>query len=135
MTRGFNGSRKGFAAGFSLLEILVAFAILTVTLGILLQIFGKGVELASTGESYSRALLLAESMLATVGTTQEIEIGESHGEFDEMYNWSINVELYEDGELDSETGGLQFLLYRVQVAVRWESRSLVLETLRIGRRV
>ncbi len=134
MKRSLKGNRNS-VSGFSLLEILVAFAILTVTLGILMQIFGKGIHLASTGETYSRALLLAESMLATVGNTQKIEIGESHGEFDGMYSWSINVQPYDDGDLDDEASGLQFLLYRVQVSVRWESRSLVVETLRIGPRV
>lgn len=123
-----------FEAGFTLLEILVAFSILAITLGILMQIFSKGIHLVSTGERYSRALLLAESMLDTVGQTGEIEVGESAGEVDDFYEWSIDVRLFEDEDLDSEIGTPQFALYRVLVSLRWENRAVVLETLRFGPR-
>ncbi|MGH8550602.1 MAG: type IV pilus modification PilV family protein [Methylococcales bacterium] len=124
-----------FEAGFTLLEILVAFSILAITLGILLQIFSKGIHLVSTGERYGRALLMAESMLDSVGQTGEIEAGESTGVVDDFYEWSIDVRLYEDEDLDSEIATPQFSLYRVQVSVRWENRAVVLETLRFGPRV
>ncbi|MCI0654892.1 MAG: type II secretion system GspH family protein [Methylococcaceae bacterium] len=135
MKRGLPRKGRDFEAGFTLLEILVAFSILAITLGILLQIFSKGIHLASTGEQYSRALLLAESMLDTVGRTEEIEVGESAGEIDDFYEWSIAVRLYEDEDLDAEVVSPPFSLYRVQVSVRFENRAVVLETLRFGPRV
>lgn len=135
MIAGYSRKAARSLRGFALLEILVAFAILALTLGVLLQIFGKGMNMASTGENYSRALLFAESILATVGRTEEIEVGDRYGEFDENYSWSVHVQLYEDEQLDYEQPGLQYLLYRVQVVVRWNDRTVTLETLRIGSRV
>lgn len=122
-------------SGFSLLEILVAFSILAISLGILLQIFSSGIQLASTGEHYSRALLLAESTLATIGKTQETEVGENSGRVNDFYDWTVNIQLYEEEDLDFERGRLQFSVYHVQVLVRWENRAVVLETLRFGPRV
>ena len=126
------GRAEAAEAGFSLLEILVAFSIMAVILGILMQIFSKGIDLASTGDEYSRAMLLAESMLATVGHTQAVEPGETTGEVDDFYEWSIGIEPFENEDLDSGIASPQFSLYRVQVRVRWANRAVVLDTLRFG---
>lgn len=119
-------------SGFSLLEILVAFSILAITLGVLLEIFSKGIHSASASEKYTRALLLAESTLDTVGQTQEIEIGENSGVVDDIYEWSIDIQPYEDEDSDPEFGNPQFSLYRVRVSVHWEKHRVVLTTLRFG---
>ncbi|MCI0653682.1 MAG: prepilin-type N-terminal cleavage/methylation domain-containing protein [Methylococcaceae bacterium] len=132
MTHSFPGKRRDCEAGFSLLEILVAFSIMAVMLGVLLQIFGKGLNMADTGERYSRAVLLAESLLATVGQTRKIEAGEESGETEDLYEWAIDIQPYEDPDSDPAIQTAQFSLYSVLVAVRWENRSVVLQTLRFG---
>ncbi|MGH8498698.1 MAG: type IV pilus modification PilV family protein [Methylococcales bacterium] len=132
MKRSIPRKRRASEAGFSLLEILVAFSIMAVMLGVLLQIFGKGLNLADTGERYSRAVLLAESMLATVGQTLKIEAGEESGVVEDLYEWSIDIQPYEDPYAGSENDNPQFSLYSVLVSVRWENRSVVLATLRFG---
>lgn len=53
--------------GFSLLEVLVAFAILSIALGVLLQIFATGMRNVGLSEEYSQAALYAESILAAYG--------------------------------------------------------------------
>ncbi|MCI0653897.1 MAG: prepilin-type N-terminal cleavage/methylation domain-containing protein [Methylococcaceae bacterium] len=132
MTRSFPGKRRDSEAGITLLEILVAFSIMAVILGVLLQIFGKGLNLADTGERYSRAVLLAESLLATVGQIRKIEAGEESGEAEDLYEWSIDIQPYEDPDLGPAIQTAQFPLYSVLVSVRWENRSVVLQTLRFG---
>ncbi|MCS5565879.1 MAG: prepilin-type N-terminal cleavage/methylation domain-containing protein [Methylococcales bacterium] len=117
-------------SGFSLLEVLVAFSILALSLGTLMQIFSKGLELASMGDRYSRALVLAESTLATIGYTQPIETGESSGAFDNVYDWSIKIQPHNLEDLDPSS--LDLSLYQVQVMVAWENRRVFLETLRFG---
>lgn len=116
-------------SGFSLLEMLVAFSILALSLGTLMQIFSKGLELASTSDQYSRALVLAESTLASIGHTRPIEAGESNGTFDEIYDWSIKIQ---PGDMDLEQSSLNLALYHVQVMMDWGNRRVLLETLRFG---
>jgi prepilin-type N-terminal cleavage/methylation domain-containing protein len=50
------------ASGFSLLEVLVAFAILSISLGVLLQVFATGLRNAGVADDYTRATLYAESI-------------------------------------------------------------------------
>lgn len=81
-------------AGFSLLEILVAFAVLALTLGVLLRIFGGGTRTAATVDEYTRAITLGESLLSTVGVTIPLQPGETEGDLDEQYHWRLQVSPY-----------------------------------------
>jgi general secretion pathway protein I len=49
--------------GFSLLEILVAFSILTVSLGIVLKIFSTGITTAQVTGDYTTAVQIAKKLL------------------------------------------------------------------------
>lgn len=114
----------------------MAFSILTLSLGILLQIFGKGADLAVTSEGYTKAILLAESTLAGVGLVEELEEGEIQGTTDDAYDWTIIVEPYEPENEEIVMDSLPIAVYQVQVMIRWgdsdRPRSVVLKTLRFG---
>src|SRR5260370_22430505 len=57
------------SAGFTLIEILVAFTVATLLLGALYQVFSTGLRSSASAEHYADAVLLAESGLdALVGT-------------------------------------------------------------------
>ena len=71
--------RANAQRGFSLLEVLVAFAILAVSLTILLQIFGGGTRSLRISEEYRQAAVAAESVLAQVGHTLPLAPGEQTG--------------------------------------------------------
>ena len=122
--------------GFSLLEILVAFSILSMALGVLLAIFGKGLNLAATSDEYTRAVLLADSTLAGVGIEKALEPGNENGSVDDFYQWSINVEPFVTDDEDLVLENLPFKLYHVQVVVSWGDvdipRTVALNTLRFG---
>lgn len=60
---------RKFQQGFSLLEILFAFSILSIMLGILLRIFSGGVRVAEITGNYAEAVQIAESLMATVGVS------------------------------------------------------------------
>jgi len=122
--------------GFSLLEILVAFAILSMSLGVLLAIFGKGMDLAGASDEYAKAVLLAESTLASVGVEESLQQGENYGSIDDVYDWRVTVEEFTPYDEELAVENLSFRLYRVNVEVKWGDidfpRSVVLETLRFG---
>jgi general secretion pathway protein I len=123
--------------GFTLLELLVAFVILALAVGVLMRSFGQGLRNAALTEEYTLATLHVESVLATLGVEEPLSEGELGGEFDDGYWWQASIRRYEDPDapqLEADTG---ITPYQVTVRVYWgeESRdphSLSLETLRLG---
>ena len=77
--------------GFSLLEILVAFAIMAVALTIVLRIFGAGVNTAVISEEYNLAVQIAESILARTGVETPLQAGESAGTEADKYAWLVRI--------------------------------------------
>ncbi|MCP5159604.1 MAG: type II secretion system protein [Gammaproteobacteria bacterium] len=120
--------------GFSLLEVLVAFAILSISLGVLLQVFATGLRNAGTSGDYTRAILYAESILAAIGRESPLAEGEHSGPVDEQFSWRSTVSAYSEGMPDSEQ--VRVRAYRISVEVYWsgwvQNRSVVLETLRLA---
>lgn len=116
--------------GFSLLEVLVAFAILALTLGVLLNIFSGGLRNLGDGQHYTRAVLDAQSKLAEIGVSQPLAPGEISGEIDDVYRWSARI-----SPLALSPGGLA-TLYQVDLTVKWgeagAARAVRLQTLKIG---
>ena len=78
--------------GFSLLEVLVAFAIAAIALTVTMRIYSEGFHLSNTSEDYSRATVLAESLLAQVGPVLTLDESPFTGDFDERFNWIVELE-------------------------------------------
>ena len=119
--------RRG-STGFSLLEILVAFTILAISLSIILQIFGGGTRSLRVGDEYRRAAMVGESVLAQVGHTLAKAPGEQSGESG-GFRWRLSVSPYVDETWPELGEGLLL----VQVDVAWagpvQDRHLTLSTL------
>jgi prepilin-type N-terminal cleavage/methylation domain-containing protein len=62
--------RRKTSRGFSLLEVLVAFTILTMLLGALFQVFSNGLRAARAGDSYTRATVIAQSRRRTASMSR-----------------------------------------------------------------
>ncbi len=126
------------ARGFSLLEVIVAFALLAIGLGILIGILSGGVRQVRTAQTASEATLYAQSLLDTLGAAEPIEPGETSGEFDHgRYRWRLDISEYADPLAEAEVAadredrrgrnGAQQprnltpagLLYRVALDVEW----------------
>ena len=104
--------------GFSLLEIMIAFVGIAMLLGVLMQLFDKGLDTVRVGERYSRATVIAQSRLAAVGLEQPIEEGVTSGMAEDVFHWRMTVTPYSDAHLPAGQGTLQPLT--VQVEVFWE---------------
>ena len=120
--------------GFSLLEVLVAFAILSVSLGVLLQVFATGLRNAGVADDYTQATLYAESILAAYG--REVPLGEGvrEGPINDRFSWRGTVSPYAEGMPDPEKTRMR--AWRISVEVFWrgltQTRSVMLETLRLA---
>ncbi len=107
--------------GFSLLEILVAFTVLALSLSILLKIFSTGVNTAFVAEEYTAAVQIAESLMVTTGVEKELQIGESTGINDEKYHWRTQINVINNPVNGEDDLAIEFL--HINVAVRWDDAS------------
>lgn len=119
-------------AGMTLLELLVAFAIMAIALGMLYRAMGGSARSAGDIDRYQRAVVLAESVLALRDTVPEQGLrlgGESAG-----YQWLLRTAPYVTGI----SGPQISQLHEVSIVISWNDgdrvRDLVLTTLRPQRR-
>ena len=136
--------RPGSSAGFSLLEVLVAFVILSLVATALFNLFGGALRNASASEDWSRALLVAQSRLAEAANVQPLREGTATGtEPDSRIAWQTVVAPYvppdASPELEHASETMTTRLYRVTVDLRYpggdgRDRTLSLSTVRLGSR-
>ena len=125
-----HGRGKAGCAGFSLVEVVVAFAVLALALGVLYQIFSSTARQALVVQHYSRALAVADAKLTETGINDAL----AGGETDDGFRWQRSVEAYAPGdELAAPPAGLR--AYRITVEVRWShdggERTVALGTVRL----
>ncbi len=139
--RGSQGARSGGSdRGFTLLEVLIAFAILAVAMGAILQAFSQGLRVMTVAEKHVAATLLAKTKLAEVGIAVPLEDGEYGGVFESdletPFEWRIVIEPFA-GEAGGEAEFEGLRIFQVAVEVGWEdrfpARLVTLRTARTGR--
>ena len=110
--------------GFTLIEVLVAFAILAITLTTLFHLFSTGLGAITSAERYRMATLLARSTLDEVGTELPLVVGEQNGNIGQGFSWvariarSATVNPIVHGEV-------LYVPYDVAVSVSWRGRHVV----------
>jgi general secretion pathway protein I len=125
--------------GFSLLEILIAFSILAVSLSILLNIFASGVNNAGVAEDYTVAVQIAESLMAKTGVETPLQTGQIEGVTHDKYRWQVVVKPYEFNPDQIDPSTLTTALFKISVLVNWDdgshSREVKLVTLKLVNKV
>lgn len=125
--------RRGRQCGFSLLEVLVAFAVLALSLGVLMQVFSRAVNTTVLSAERSRAAALAEARLNAVGLDIPLALGTYTGDPEDGLDWEVFVSPYELGESAWES---PFTPYVVTAVARWgegeRAREMSLTSLRLG---
>jgi len=122
--------------GFSLLEILIAFSILALSLGILLKIFSAGVNNAVVAEDYTAAVQIAESLMAKTGVETPFQASQASGLENEKYHWRVEVSPFEFNPEKVDTTAITAVLFKVKVIVSWgddnaNDRQIELTTLKL----
>jgi general secretion pathway protein I len=124
------------ADGFTLIEILVAFAIAALVLSALYQTFSTGLRSSIGTDNYVNAVLIAESGLDALSATA-IAVGET-SERVGGYQRQTSVRPRPDLMPAQEDAPTALMLYEIEVRVAWRDgvreRALSLSTLRVGPR-
>lgn len=112
--------------GLTLLELLVAFAIMAMSLALIYRVMGGSARAAASVDATQRAVVLARSLLDLRDTVPEggwQDAGESAG-----YHWRIESAPWDTGLSGSGIPPL----YKVLLTITWDdgARSLALSTLR-----
>jgi general secretion pathway protein I len=114
---------QALAAGFSLLEILVAFTLMALIVTVLMRVFSGGLQGAGVAEDYARATSLAENKLGGIGSETPLAPGEISGTEAGKYRWKITVRGYDDKAAGAAPPQPQALmrvqLMEVAVSVDW----------------
>ena len=123
--------------GFSLMEILVAFAIMALALGVLLRIFSGGINTAIVADDYSSAVQIAESLMARAGVETPLQASRFTGTEFDRYEWLVAIRPADFQIQPSDNQNELPLLDRIDVRVSWseegsEPRVFELKTLRLG---
>jgi general secretion pathway protein I len=124
--------------GFTLVEVVVAFVLLSLVLVAGFEVFTTGMRRAGDLEDRSRALELAESTLARAGVEVPLNDSAHSGQSpDGRFQWTLGIRRIEvegDANLPVVTS---YVLYRVDAVVRWagadgRDRSFSLATVQLG---
>jgi general secretion pathway protein I len=119
-------SRSGRAAmaGFTLLEVVLAFSILAVGMTIAMQIASSALRQAQQAAEHTQAALYAQNVLDSAGLDQALEPSSDSGEFESGHRWQLTIEPYEPESeaIPQLMAGLNapVELLQLELVVEWE---------------
>ena len=120
-------SRVRRARGFTLLEVLVALAILSLAVVAVIQGVAQSLRLLKLSGDYQRAMLLADQKVREVLAP---EAQREHGE-ETNFRWERVIRPVEAAELTPPSGPPRWRVFEITVRVIWdERRQIELATLR-----
>jgi len=125
--------------GFTLLEIVVAMAILSISIVTILQLFSGALGSIKVSDDYLRATILAQNKLNEL-ESQYATFVDDKGVFEEdnRYHWDLSVENYdlvnlhpqfENLEIDNKASEFPIIVNKISLKVHWktERRNRVME--------
>ena len=121
-------SRRTPPAGFTLIEVLVALAILSLAVVACIQGFAQGLRLLKLAGDHQHAMLLADEKMREVVDPKE---GRESGTEGRLW-WERTTQLLETPDLTPAGGAERGRVYEIGVRVAWEEkRQVEIRTLRM----
>lgn len=126
------------AAGFTLLEVVVALVIAGLALVVLFRAGGEGLFAVQAASRAEQAVERAQSHLAAVGRDVPLLAGESEGDDGGGYRWHLRIAPVQRWVIKGATGAVAVVttLYDVEIHISWPGRdhdhAVVLNTERVA---
>jgi len=128
--------RSSQKRGFTLIEVVVALAILGVGLTVIIELFSGGLRLARASMEYTKAVNYARTKMEEIAVKPELQVGTGEGESDDKaFRWQVVVKKVDLLSIDKSMDYKPPVeLYQVKIDVFWKSgskeRSTSLESLK-----
>lgn len=115
-------------AGFTLLEVMLAFVLLATAMGLLIGMLATGLRQVRQAQSETEATLYAQSTFDQIGVLEAIEPGQDTGTYDRgRYRYELEITEVEDPALSATAAAPTQAattvgapkLYRIALAVSW----------------
>jgi len=127
-------------SGFALIEVLIAFVIAAVALGLLFQSASSSGRSVRQAGNYEEAVSRAKSRMAAVGHGSDIVPGERQGADGGIYRWRVKISPSAVAQMPADAppnpNQPHLTLYDVEVAISWtdsgHDREVVLHTQRLA---
>jgi len=132
--------KLGTTHGFTLLEVMVALAVLAVGIAAVLELFGGGLQLTAKASKRTQAVVYAQNVMDSLLAQSTLDDGDDGGQFPGGFSWRAQV--YEIRPDDKDSALQQksqnqtefFRLKQINVEVYWSEgigeQSYVLHSLR-----
>ena len=123
--------------GFTLIETLVAMAILSISLVVIMQLFSGGLKSSRLSDNYTRAIFHAREKMEEILLDDNFTDMAMEGEFSDGFEWKaqtlrLEPAQEEEAELPVDT----FSIFSIKVDVSWhegsQEKHFEISTLRIG---
>ncbi len=122
---------KGESNGFTLLEVLVATAILAIAVAVILQLFSANLRAISLSGDYVSAATKAESRMREILDDDKL----SEKSFSETTDDGYRIDVSITDTLKDRTENLQVKLLQIDLTLRWvkgsKEKSLALSTMKM----
>ena len=112
-----NERRSMHDGGFTLMEVLVAGVIMTISFVLVMQLFSKGQRLSKDSCNYTRAVVHAKDKMEEISPDPQTD----SGEFEDGFTWVALVEHFATPEEDGEAS--LFSLISIKVKVLWDDNN------------
>jgi len=104
--------------GFTLIEILVAISILSISLVVIFQLFSGGLKSSRLSDQYTRGIFHAKEKMEEILLSTEFAEEVSEGEFEDSFRWKSKIVPIEQAE--EEASKLPFNTYNIKVDIFWD---------------
>lgn len=120
--------------GFSVVEVLVAFAMSGLILTVFFDVAARASRASLLSDDHMTATMLAQSTLAEAGISRPLVAGRTEGQFDEVFRWQLTIA--PANLKGTPTPGLGVVPFLVSIEIKWQrgrtARRLLFRTLRLA---
>ena len=106
--------------GFTLLEVLTAMMILTISIIVIFQLFSGGLRSAKLSDEYTRAIFHARAKMEETLLADRLREGVKEGLVEENYLWKLSVVPMESEEDSGALSRSLETLFQVTVDITWK---------------